>query len=193
MIYCRFISCWRFASNDLPWCIRHDFSGLTINMSKNISSKPITIKEANKFVDEHHRHHRPTTRNCGKWAISAIDNISNDLAGVAICANPVSATYMDGYTLEVTRLCVKDNCPKGTASFLLAKCAKIWGQMGGRKIITYTLDYESGASLKGAGWEVIASVKPHNSWNRKSKMDGKFRDNLVIYQHKKFRWEYKVA
>ncbi len=162
-------------------------------MAKRLSTKPITIKEANKFVEEFHRHHRPTTRNCGKWAISAVDNLTNELLGIAICANPVSATYMDGYTLEVTRLCVKDNTPLGTASFLLSNCAKIWAQMGGRKIITYTLDNESGSSLKGAGWEQVAIVKPHNNWNHKSKMDGKGRDNLVIYQHKKFRWEYKVA
>lgn len=162
-------------------------------MAKRIFSKPITIKEANSIVLAHHRHHRPTSRNCGKWAISAIDNLTGEIIGVAICSNPVSATYMDGYTLEVTRLCVVENAPKGTASFLLANCAKIWMTMGGKRILTYTLDYESGSSLKGAGWEKKGVVAPHKNWKYKSDGDGKTRDDLLIYQHKKFRWELELA
>lgn len=161
-------------------------------MAKRLLSKPITIKEANLFVQEFHRHHRPTTRNCGKWAISAINSDTNEIVGVAICANPVSATYMDGYTLEITRLCVKSDAPLGTPSFLLRKCSKIWQLMGGKKILTYTLDYESGASLKGAGWEKVSTVNPHNNWKNKSNMDGKTRDTLDIYQFKKYRWELKL-
>ncbi|MGV0830714.1 XF1762 family protein [Empedobacter brevis] len=159
-------------------------------MAKILQTKPITIKEANLFISKHHRHHRPTTKNCGKWAISVINKLNEQIVGVAICANPVSATYMDGYTLEITRLCVSEEAPLGTASFLLSNCAKIWQTMGGKKIITYTLDYESGASLKGAGWDRVAEVKPHNNWKNKSKLDGIERDNLVIYQHKKYRWEF---
>ncbi|MCJ0741846.1 XF1762 family protein [Pedobacter montanisoli] len=162
-------------------------------MSTRLSTKPTTIKEANTFVLKHHRHHRPTSRNCGKWAISAIDNITGKTIGVAICANPVSATYMDGYTLEVTRLCICEEAPKGAASFLLSNCAKIWKTMGGKRILTYTLDYESGSSLRGAGWEKKATVQPHNNWSHKTNIDGKYRDNLSIYQYKKFRWELELA
>lgn len=157
-------------------------------MSKSLETKPITIKEANAFVSKNHRHHRATTRNSGKWAISAYDINSNELVGVAIVGNPVSATYMDGVTLEITRLCVIESAPKGTASFLISKCSKIWEIMGGEKLITYTLSHESGASLKGAGWDKEAIVRPHNNWNNKSKLDGKKRDLLEIYRLKKIRW-----
>lgn len=162
-------------------------------MAKRISSRPITIREANNFILIHHRHHRPTSRNCGKWAISVIDSITKELVGVAICSNPVSATFMDGYTIEVTRLCVLENAPKGTASFLLSQCAKIWKTMGGRRILTYTLDYESGSSLRGAGWFQSGVVNPHNNWRTKSSSDGKNRDDLAIYQFKKFRWEFELV
>ncbi|PQJ76546.1 XF1762 family protein [Polaribacter glomeratus] len=158
-------------------------------MAKSLRTKPTTIKKANQFVEEFHRHHRPTTRNSGKWAISAIDIKSNKVVGVAIVGNPVSATLMDGYTLEITRLCIAENSPKGTASFLISNCSKIWKLMGGNKMITYTLCSESGASMKGAGWEKVAEVKPHNNWKNKSKMDGLSRDLLEIYKIKKFRWE----
>ncbi|MFM5149039.1 XF1762 family protein [Aeromonas rivipollensis] len=157
-------------------------------MSKNIYSRPITIKDANDFVKQHHRHHRPTSRNSGKWAISAVD-VLGETIGVLIAGNPVSATYMDGVTLEITRLCVMPGAPKGTCSFLLGKCRKIWHTMGGERILTYTLDEESGASLRGAGWEKTAIVRPHKRWTNKSRFDGLLRDDLEIYSKKKLRWE----
>ncbi|MCK0190849.1 XF1762 family protein [Arenibacter sp. F20364] len=158
-------------------------------MAKNFITKPTTIAKANEFVKENHRHHRPTARNGGKWALSAIDKESEEIIGVLIAGNPVSATYMDGKTLEVTRLCIKENAPMGAASFLLSKCSKIWKIMGGDRIITYTLQKECGASLKGAGWDKVAELMPHNDWKYKSDKDGKKRDKLEIYQLKKFRWE----
>lgn len=164
---------------------------LTISMSKSIFTHPITIKLANEFVKEHHRHHRPTTRNTGKWALSAID-LNGDVIGVLIAGNPVSATYMDGVTLEITRLCVKQSAPKGTCSFLISKCSKIWGLMGGERIITYTLDEESGASMRGAGWKKVGTVQPHNRWTNKNKVDGIQREKLEIYSRVKIRWEYQL-
>ncbi len=161
-------------------------------MAKKIYSKPITIKEANEFVKKYHRHHRPTVRNSGKFALSAYDIETNELVGVLIAGNPVSANFMDGETLEITRLCVKDNAPKGTASYLMANCSKIWKIMGGKRIITYTLDKESGASLRGAGWIKDGIVKPHNNWDNKSKRDGKKRDKLEIYSYRKIRWVHKI-
>lgn len=160
-----------------------------IAMAKNIYIKPITIKSANIFVANHHRHHRPTSRNTGRWALAAYDTVSDENIGVAIVGNPVSATYMDGVTLEITRLCVLPSAPMGTCSFLLSRCCSIWRMMGGRKIITYTLSTESGASLKGAGWELSGIVNPHKRWTNKIKVDGIQREQLEIYTLKKYRWE----
>lgn len=161
-------------------------------MAKSLVIKPITIKEANSFVDKNHRHHRPTTRNSGKWAISVVDIKSNQTLGVAIVGNPVSASMMDGVTLEITRLCVLEDAPMGTSSFIMSKCCAIWRMMGGERLITYTLCSESGASLKGAGWNKVGEVAPHNNWNNKSKKDGILRDNLEIYQIRKYRWESQL-
>lgn len=160
-------------------------------MAKKISIQPITIKKANEFVANNHRHHRPTSRNSGKWALAAHETVNGSIVGVAIVGNPVSATYMDGVTLEVTRLCVLSSAPKGTCSFLLSRCSSIWKMMGGKKIITYTLASESGASLRGAGWELAGTVHPHNRWIDKVKKDGIARDQLQIYKLKKYRWERK--
>lgn len=160
-------------------------------MAKVLITKPITIKHANEFIKQFHRHHRPTIRNSGRWALAAV-GCGNEIVGVVIAGNPVSATYMDGFTLELTRLCVKEGAPKGTCSFLLSKSCSIWRNMGGNRVITYTLESESGASLKGAGWKLSGTVKPHKRWTNRTKVDGIERASLEVYEVTKHRWEKEL-
>ena len=148
---------------------------------------PITLREANDYVAQFHRHNGRTARNGGKWAIGASNG--SGLVGVAIVGNPLSATFMDGYTAEVLRCCTIPEAPKGTVSFLYARCWKIWSAMGGRKLITYTLATESGSSLRGAGWKNVASCPAGqigNNWNKGQKA----REWQPIYGQQKIRWEY---
>ena len=72
------------------------------------------------------------------------------LAGVAIVGRPVSRYLDDGHTLEVNRLCTDGT--KNACSFLYAAAWRAARAMGYRKIVTYILDTESGASLRAAGW-----------------------------------------
>jgi hypothetical protein len=51
---------------------------------------PITLRKANDFVAEHHRHSGRTARNGGKFAIGAM--FEGNLIGIAIVGNPLSAT-----------------------------------------------------------------------------------------------------
>ena len=90
---------------------------------------PVSLAEANAFVAQHHRHHKPVTGH--KFSIGC--TADGRLVGVAIVGRPVSRYLDNGLTLEVNRLC--------TAR-----------AMGYLKIITYTLDTENGASLRAAGW-----------------------------------------
>lgn len=141
---------------------------------------PITIKEANEFVLNFHRHNKPTQG--GKFAIGALSD--NGLVGVAIVGRPVARSLDDGLTAEVNRVCVIDSAPKNTCSFLYGRCWRIWQQMGGKRMVTYTLQDESGSSLRGAGWKIMGETKP-DGWNRKSRK----RDWQPIYGQLKFRWE----
>ena len=70
--------------------------------------------------------------------------------GVAIMGRPVSRYLDNGLTLEVNRLCTTGE--KNVCSMLYAAAARAAKAMGYRKIITYTLDTEPGASLRAAGW-----------------------------------------
>ena len=146
--------------------------------------EPISLREANDFVESFHRHSKRTANNGGKWAIGVAHD--GELVGVAIVGNPLSATYMNTHTAEVLRCCVNDKAPKNTCSMLYGRCWQIWRKMGGKKLITYTLQSETGASLRGAGWTVVGETKPA-SWDHKK--DGIRREWQPIYGQLKFRWE----
>ncbi len=124
---------------------------------------PITLKQANDFVLRLHRHHGKA-QGC-KFCIGVIDH-DGGLRGVAITGRPVSRYLDNGVTAEITRLCT-DGYPNA-CSFLYAACYRIAKEMGYRKIITYILDTESGASLKGAGWTEQGLCGGGN-WNVKSR------------------------
>ena len=111
-----------------------------------LSLVPVSLKDANAFVAEHHRHHKPTRGH--KFSIGC--EMDGRLVGVAIMGRPVSRYLDDGLTLEVNRLCTTGE--RNACSMLYAAAARAAKAMGYRKIITYTLDSEPGASLRAAGW-----------------------------------------
>ena len=85
---------------------------------------PINLKTANAFVQQHHRHHKPTRGH--KFSIGVSDN--GALVGVAICGRPVARRLDDGYTLEVNRLCT-DGTPNA-CSILYAAAYRAARAMG---------------------------------------------------------------
>ncbi len=107
---------------------------------------PISLKDANAFVNEHHRHHKAVIGH--KFSIGCEQD--GRLVGVAIMGRPVSRYLDDGLTLEVNRLCTTGE--KNACSMLYAAAARAARAMGYRKIVTYTLDTEPGTSLRAAGW-----------------------------------------
>lgn len=107
---------------------------------------PVSLKEANAFVAEHHRHHKPVTGH--KFSLGCMQG--GRLVGVAIVGRPVSRYLDNGRTLEVNRLCSAGE--KNVCSFLYGAAAKAAKALGYSRIITYTLDTEPGTSLRAAGW-----------------------------------------
>lgn len=149
---------------------------------------PLSLREANDFVEQYHRHSKRTSRDGGKFAIGC-GTEDQGLAGIAIVGNPLSATFMDGYTAEVLRVCVSPEAPKNAPSMLYGAAWRAWRAMGGKRLVTYTLQTESGSSLRGAGWRIVGeteAMKPGSNWR---KNDGRIREWQPIYGQKKFRWE----
>lgn len=146
-----------------------------------IYAVPIKHKEAAEFVANFHRHNKPPAGSI--FCVAASDG--QKMVGVAICGRPVARNLDNGQTLEVTRVCVVDDAPKGTCSFLYARCWQAAKALGWKKLITYTLQSESGASLRGAGWKIVAELKGNNQgWiNRPG------REWQSVVGQSKFRWE----
>ena len=155
--------------------------------ARALELRPATLRQANDFVQTFHRHNGRTARDGGKWAIGLDQD--GEVVGVAIVGNPLSATYMDGFTAEVLRLCVRDEANKGACSMLYAACWRAWRAMGGRRLITYTLKSESGASLRGAGWQIIGQTKPVAPGWRKNDELNSVRTWTPVMGQEKFRWE----
>ncbi|MCD8398798.1 MAG: hypothetical protein LUD12_16770 [Lachnospiraceae bacterium] len=107
---------------------------------------PITLREANAFVQSYHRHHKPSQGH--KFSIGAMED--GHLVGVAICGRPVSRRMDDGFTLEVNRLCTDGT--KNACSILYGAAYRAAKAMGYHRVITYILESESGTSLKAAGY-----------------------------------------
>lgn len=143
---------------------------------------PITLKEAIEFVGNFHRHNKPPVG--GLFAVGCSDGSA--LVGVAIVSRPVARMLDNGETAEVIRCCVLDDSQKGTCSFLYSRCWQAAKALGWRKLVTYTLQSESGASLRGAGWKVVAELSKGNpaGWQNRAG-----REWQAVVGQAKFRWE----
>ena len=117
-----------------------------------ITIVPCTLGEAGDFVSNFHRHNKAP--HGALFACGASDGAR--LVGVGIVGRPVSRHMQDGLTAEVVRCCVIDGAPKGTPSAIYGALWRAAKALGWRRLITYTLQSEIGASLRGAGWKIIA-------------------------------------
>ena len=124
---------------------------------------PITLTDACAFVNQHHRHH-PAPQG-GLWAVAVARDGS--VVGVAIVAQPVARGLADEWTAEVRRVAVL-NGERNACSKLYGACWRAARALGYRRLVTYTLDTEPGASLRGAGWKVVAEVRGR-SWSCESR------------------------
>lgn len=133
---------------------------------------PVTIREARHFVGEHHRHHQPPQGGLFAVAVTAQQMsvsgaarfVKTEIVGVAIVGRPVAPGRQDGYTAEVTRLCVLEGFPNA-CSMLYGAAWRAARSLGYRRIGTYIRKDEPGTSLKAAGWRLIAEI-PARSWEK---------------------------
>jgi hypothetical protein len=140
---------------------------------------PITFEEANAFVAVHHRHHAPVV-GC-KFCIGVSDGVT--VVGVAIVGRPVSRRQDDGWTLEVNR--VATDGARNACSMLYGAAWRAAKALGYRRLITYTLPQEGGASVRAAGWKLIGERRSGN-WNVASRPR---IDTAELLQGQKLLWE----
>ena len=143
---------------------------------------PMTLRAANAFVSKYHRHNK-VVQGC-KFCLGA--KVGDYMEAVAIVGRPVSRRLDDGFTAEVLRVCVRPPYQKNACSFLYGACWRVWREMGGHRILTYTLTTESGASMRAVGWTLAAEVEPPKG---KGWLTREGREDQAVVRLKKYRWE----
>jgi len=144
---------------------------------------PLTLKAANTFTEKVHRHHGKIPGGLDYFRVGAIDDAGR-LIGAAIAARPPNRNSDNGRTCEVVRCAT--NGHKNACSFLYGACARIAREMGFSRIITYTLDSETGASLRACGWaEEKRGIKSYWSSHQSKGRTVQPRDH---YGERKTRW-----
>lgn len=125
---------------------------------------PVSFADACEFVAAWHRHLDPPRGH--KFSMGVADE-TNVLRGVAIVSRPVARMMQDGFTLEVTRTATDGttNAP----SMLYGAAWRAAKALGYRRLITMNQDGESGASLRAAGYRIVAERRPRKGWDTPSR------------------------
>lgn len=123
---------------------------------------PISFSDACRFIEKLHRHHIPTVGH--KFSIGV--SVNDDIVGVAVVGRPIARGNDNGFTLEVTRLCTDGT--KNAPSILYGACRRAAWALGYRRLITYTLPQEGGASLRASGFKLLGE-RGGGSWSRNSR------------------------
>lgn len=128
-----------------------------------LNLRPVTFAEAKEFILKHHRHHGIPQG--WLWG-HGVENDDGELIGVATVGRPVARALDDGYTAEVTRLCTDGTF--NACSILYAAARRAAEAKGFRRILTYILETEDGASLRASGWQLLGKTEG-GSWDTPSR------------------------
>jgi hypothetical protein len=142
----------------------------------SLTIRPIHLAPANEYVKQYHRHNIPTQG--GKFAVSCWDG--DRMCGVAICGRPTARCSDDGTTLEIYRNCTDGT--KNACSKLYGACVRIARDMGYRRVLTYSLASENGASLRASNF-VFEGTAGGLAWTGERK-----RNYYVSPEEMKNRW-----
>jgi len=142
---------------------------------------PVTLEEANTLVERWHRHHKPVPG--AKFCVGVAHD--TEICGVAIVGRPLARMLDDGWTLEVNRTCTDGT--RNANSFLYGAVRRAAWALGYKRLITYTLAEDSGASLRGAGFKIVGEAGG-GPWRKES------RPRIDTHpQQKKLKWEAAAA
>ena len=161
-------------------------------MSKRLKIVPgISRSDAQAWVRAHHDHNDPPIGDL--FRLGASDS-SGRIVGVAIVGRPIARALQDGWTVEVLRVAVRRDLDPwgagrgypGACSFLYAASWRAARALGYRRAVTYTLDSESGASLRAlAGWTPQKATEARG-WGSRSVQ--RCRRDLAVSLKDKQRW-----
>lgn len=115
--------------------------------------RPITYKAACAYLAAHHRHLKDRPQG---WLFGAAAYLSSAIVGVVMVGRP-ARLLQDGTTAQLHRVCCDGtfNAP----SFLVARGRRAAAEIGYRRVFSYTMPGESGASMRAAGFRLVRVTK----------------------------------
>lgn len=143
---------------------------------------PCTIKQANAYIKEWHRHNGPVL--AARIALAVADDQGN-IHGVGIAGRPNARMLDDGYTLEAERVCTDGQ--KNACSMIYAALWRAARAIGYTSMVTYTLTSEPGTTMKAVNWR-LDGVTRGDSWDR----PGRRRKTVEVCLQDKYRWRVRA-
>lgn len=141
---------------------------------------PMSVSAAKQYVARWHRHSEMP--HSALFALGCATGSGFDVCGVALVGRPKARMLDNGTTCEVVR--VATDGTRNACSFLYGACKRAAQALGYRRCITYTLERESGASLRAVGAVAEATVRGR-SWNTPSR---RRTDKTAAQTENKVRW-----
>ena len=121
---------------------------------------PLSRAAGKDFILQHHRHNKPPVQ----WKFGVGLQNSAGLVGIAIAGRPVARGLdADQFAVEITRVCTTGL--RNANSRLYGAICRAAKALGYRVAYTYTLQSESGSSLRAAGFEIDAELEARPTWN----------------------------
>ena len=157
---------------------------------------PISKNDARAFVEAHHRHNEAPPAMSVVFVTALHDG--DAVVAVATAGRPVARALDDGYTLEVSRVCVREGVEvtRNANSRLYGVIRRVATALGYRRLVTYTLASEPGTSLKASGFAEPVSVGVR-SWEDSSR--ARPRHDVTLWGERrnaanepKLRWEMSL-
>jgi hypothetical protein len=153
---------------------------------------PISKTAARQFVQEWRRHNEAPTTQQVAFACALADD--ETVVAVVTAGHPVARGLHDGFTLEVSRVCVRPGyeVTKNANTRLYGAMRRVGAALGYRRLVTYTLQEETGTSLRAAGFSDPVDIGARTWTDSKVRV----RHDTTIWGDRvnaagvpKFRWE----
>ncbi len=131
---------------------------------------PVTLTDAKRFVGLHHAHNLPPVT----WRFGVgVADCSDALVGVAMAGNPMARklAQADPTLIELIRCTTaRDGRDvRNACSMMYGALCRAAAALGYRRAITYSLQSEEGASLRAAGFAVVAELEASRGWDQPSR------------------------
>lgn len=145
---------------------------------------PVSLDEARRFVAQLHRHNKPPRT----WKFGVGLEHEGALVGVAMAGRIVSRELQTRQprAIEITRVCTDET--RNANSRLYGALCRAAKALGYQRAYTYTLEEESGASLRAAGFVVDGTVAARDHHGGRARYQENLLGEAVRPEGAKLRW-----